>query len=64
MDKGIPEKNDGPVKEIEYEPKLPLIEELCYFSQHLDGSPIEIANADHALEVTNILVEASNQLEK
>lgn len=40
-----------------------LTEELFYFSQHLDGSALEIANAQHALEVTKILVEASNQLE-
>ncbi len=63
MDKGIPEKIDGPVEEIEYEKKMPLTEELFYFSQHLDGSTLEIANAQHALEVTKILVEASNQLE-
>jgi len=63
MDKGIPEKIDGPVEEIEYEKKMPLTEELFYFSQHLDGSALEIANAQHALEVTKILVEASNQLE-
>ena len=42
---------------------MPLTEELFYFSQHLDGSALEIANAQHALEVTKILVEASNQLE-
>jgi UDP-2-acetamido-3-amino-2,3-dideoxy-glucuronate N-acetyltransferase len=63
MDKGIPEKINGPVEEIEYEQKMPLTEELLYFNHHLDGSPIEIANARHALEVTKILVEASNQLE-
>ena len=63
MEKGIPEKIDGSVKEIEYEKKMPLTEELIYFSQHLDGSPLEIANANHALEVTKILVEASRQLE-
>ena len=63
MDKGIPEKIDGPVEEIKYEKKTPLIEQLFYFSQHLDGSIPEIANAQHALEVTNILVVASKQLE-
>ena len=63
MQQGIPEKIDGPVKEIEYEKKMPLSEELLYFSQHLDGSPLNIANAEHALELTKILVEASKQLE-
>ena len=63
MSQGVPEKIDGPVKEIEYEKKMPLTEELIYFSQHLDGSPLGIANANHALEVIKILVEASRQLE-
>ena len=62
MEKGVPEKIDGPVKEIEYEHKMPLSTELLYFSQHLDGSQLKIANAGHALEVTRILVEASKQL--
>ena len=43
---------------------MPLTEELLYFSQHLDGKPLKIANAEHAVEVTKILVEASKQLEK
>jgi UDP-2-acetamido-3-amino-2,3-dideoxy-glucuronate N-acetyltransferase len=63
MDKGIPEKIDGPVEEIEYEKKTPLTEQLLYFSQHMDGSMLEISNAQHALEVTKILVVASKQLE-
>jgi predicted dehydrogenase len=62
MSQGIPEKIDGPIEIIEYEQKMPLTEELSYFSRHLDGSRLEIANADHALEVTKILVEASKQL--
>ena len=52
------------MEEIKYEQKKPLTEELLYFSQHLDGTKPEIANAQHALEVTKILVEASEQLEK
>ena len=64
MNSGIPEKIDGPVENIEYEQKMPLTEELLYFSKHLDGEPIEIANAKHALDVTKILVEASKQLGK
>jgi len=57
-------KIDGLVQEIKYEQEMPLTEELLYFSQHLDGTPSEIANAQHGLEVTKILVEASEQLEK
>jgi len=64
MNAGIPEKIDGPIEEILYEKKMPLTEELLYFSQHLDGKPLKIANAEHAVEVTKILVEASKQLEK
>ena len=62
MKKGVPEKIDGPVEEIAYEHKMPLTEELIYFSEHLNGSKLQIANSDHALEVTKILFEASEQL--
>ena len=60
--KGVPEKFDGPMKRIEYEEKMPLSEELQYFVEHLDGALLQRANGQHALEVTKILVEASNQL--
>ena len=63
MRSGVPEKIDGPMKRIEYEQKMPLSEELKYFVEHLDGAVLQIANSQHALEVTKILVEASNQLE-
>ena len=63
MRNGVPEKTDGPMRQIEYEKKMPLSEELKYFVEHLDGTVIQIANGQHALEVTKILVEASNQLE-
>jgi len=63
MKSGVPDKIDGPMKRIEYENFLPLSEELKYFVAHLDGSILQIANGQHALEVTKILVEASNQLQ-
>jgi len=63
MRSGVPEKIDGPMKRIEYEQKMPLSEELKYFVEHLDGALLQRANGQHALEVTKILVEASNQLE-
>ena len=59
----VPEKVDGPVELIEYENKMPLTEELKYFIEHLNEAKPQIANGRHALEVTRILVEASNQLE-
>tara|TARA_B100001142_G_C14276277_1_gene632971 strand:- start:238 stop:1197 length:960 start_codon:yes stop_codon:yes gene_type:complete len=58
----ISKKIDGPVKNIPYENQLPLTEELKYFINHLDGKKLEKCNAEHALEVTKILVDASRQL--
>ena len=43
---------------------MPLTEELKYFIQHMDGSPLEIANADNAVEVVDILIKASESLMK
>ena len=57
-------KNDGPVELIHYKEEMPLTEELKYFIQHLDGSPIEIANGQNAVDVVDILVQASNSLMK
>ena len=62
MTSGVPEKIDGTVKLIEYDFKLPLTEELSYFIDHLDGKKVEFSNGKHALEVTKILAEASDQL--
>lgn len=62
MANGIPEKVDGPVKLINYDQKLPLKEELRYFIDHFNGNNLKVANGEHALEVTKIIVEASNQL--
>ena len=63
LSKGFPEKIDGSVTLIDYKQKMALTEELQYFVNHLDGTKPEIANGKHALEVTKILVEASNHLE-
>ncbi len=60
----IPEKMDGKMELITYDPKMPLKEELKYFIGHLDEEIPEKANAEHALEVTKILVKVSEQLEK
>ena len=62
MSNKVPEKKDGPVSVIEYEHTMPLAEELKYFIRHLDGSPLEISNADNAIEVVDILVKASKSL--
>ncbi len=59
-----PEKKDGPVEFLSYGEEMPLTAELKYFILHLDGSPLQIANGQNAVDVINILVEASNSLTK
>jgi hypothetical protein len=41
---------------------MPLTEELIYFTSHLDGKTLDIATADHAIEVLRILETASQSL--
>ena len=43
---------------------MALTNELQYFVDHLGGKKPEIANGEHALEVMQILINASEQLEK
>jgi len=62
MSEGIPKKFDGPVKNLSYKRKMPLTEELKYFVNHLNGDEINISNGKHAIDVTKILVQASEQL--
>jgi UDP-2-acetamido-3-amino-2,3-dideoxy-glucuronate N-acetyltransferase len=63
IENGIPEKIDGPVNLIEYSDQMPLMEQLSYFVNHLNGKKLEISNGEHALDVTRILVDAGSQLE-
>jgi len=58
----VPEKIDGPIEDIDYDKSQPLTNELRYFIDHLKKSDPKIANGAHALEVTKILVKASNNL--
>ena len=58
----FPTKKDGSVEFINYGKEMPLTAELKYFIEHLDGSPLKIANANNAVEVVNILVQASVSL--
>jgi UDP-2-acetamido-3-amino-2,3-dideoxy-glucuronate N-acetyltransferase len=60
----LPAKQDGSVELIPYRKEMPLTVELKYFIQHLDGSPLKIANADNAVEVVDILVQASQSLKE
>jgi UDP-2-acetamido-3-amino-2,3-dideoxy-glucuronate N-acetyltransferase len=59
---GEPIKRDGPTEAIPYNKSMPLTEELKYFAEHLNGDTIEIADAQNALEVLEILEKASESL--
>ena len=59
---GVPEKIDGPVEWIPYDQKMPLIAELEYFIEHLNGRKLPTADMQNGLNVVKILVEASKQL--
>jgi UDP-2-acetamido-3-amino-2,3-dideoxy-glucuronate N-acetyltransferase len=62
--KGEPIKRDGPTEIIPYERRMPLEEELRYFVSRLNGRPIQIADAQSAIEVLEILQKASDGLLK
>lgn len=59
---GAPIKRDGPTEVIPYDKAMPLTEELRYFIDHLDGTPIKTANGDNAAEVLEILEKATESL--
>ena len=59
---GEPIKRDGPTEIIAYDKAMPLTEELKYFAQHLNGDPVETANAQNGAEVLEILEKASESL--
>jgi UDP-2-acetamido-3-amino-2,3-dideoxy-glucuronate N-acetyltransferase len=58
----IPTPRNGPTKHIDYESVMPLTEELKYFVDHLDGSPIMICDSQSAVEVMKILETATESL--
>ena len=59
---GIPKKIEGKTEEIPYDQEMPLDRELRYFVDHLDGSPIDISDANSAIEVLKILEIATDSL--
>jgi UDP-2-acetamido-3-amino-2,3-dideoxy-glucuronate N-acetyltransferase len=59
--RGEPIKRDGSTEVIPYDASLPLTNELAYFAEHLDGR-IELADAQSAVDVLEILERASNDL--
>ena len=60
--RGEPIKRDGPTEIVDYEKAMPLTEEMRYFINHLNGDPIDIADAQSAIEVLEILQRASDDL--
>jgi UDP-2-acetamido-3-amino-2,3-dideoxy-glucuronate N-acetyltransferase len=60
--RGEPIKREGPTEIIPYDRGLPLTEELRYFANHLNGDPIDTADAQSAIEVLEILQKASDSL--
>ena len=54
----------GPTKQIDYNLELPLTLEMKYFINHLNGDKIEIANGESAVEVINILEQATKSLKQ
>jgi len=59
---GEPIKRDGPTEVIPYEKKMPLTEELKYFTAHTNGDPVKTADAQNGVEVLEILERASESL--
>ena len=59
---GIPIKRDGPTTSIKYDEGMPLLNELKYFAEHLDGTPVETADGNNAIEVLHVLEKAQASL--
>jgi len=62
--KGEPIKRDGPTEAIPYNPAMPLTNELKYFVQHLNGKPVEISNGQNAVDILEILEQATISLKR
>jgi UDP-2-acetamido-3-amino-2,3-dideoxy-glucuronate N-acetyltransferase len=60
--RGEPIKREGPTETLEVAASAPLTEELKHFLEHLDGSPVETADAKNAVEVLEILESATASL--
>jgi len=59
---GEPVRREGPTEVIPYQRSAPLAEELRYFADHLDGSPVEIASGETGVAVLEILELATRDL--
>ncbi len=63
INNGTPIHIDNDYKEIVYDKKKPLKEELKYFVKQLKSKVINKSNGKHALDVTKILLEANKQIQ-
>ena len=59
---GKPIPHDGSTSSIEYDSRMPLTEEIKYFVEHLNGTPIKISNGESAIDVMKILETATKSL--
>jgi len=62
--RGKPIKKDGHTENVEYDPAMPLTEEMKYFVDHLDGKSIDISDSQSAVDVLYILEKATESLLK
>lgn len=60
--RGEPVRREGGSRPIPYTQAAPLTEELRYFIGQIGRGPVEIANAQHAVEVLEILERATDTL--
>jgi UDP-2-acetamido-3-amino-2,3-dideoxy-glucuronate N-acetyltransferase len=58
--KGEPVKREGPTEIIAYDKTPPLLLELQYFAERLDGKEIKIAGSQNAIDVLEILEKATH----
>lgn len=61
---GKPIPKGGPTRYIEYDPTMPLTMEIQYFLDHLNNSPVGIADVQNAIEVMQILEMTTKSLER
>ncbi len=60
--RGEPIKRDGPTEVIGYDRTQPLTNELRYFIEHLESGHVDVAGPDSAIEVLDILEQATAKL--
>ena len=53
---------EGKTEEVFYDREMPLDRQLQYFVDHLDGSPIDVSDANSAIDVLKILEIATDSL--